>query len=44
MVVVGCPAMMVGGMGPIHNFNFFFICGLPGGIDCESRLCLLADL
>jgi len=34
MVCLGCPAMMAGGMvGPLMNFNFFFICGVPGGID-----------
>lgn len=33
MVVLGCPAMMISKAGPIGNFNFFFICGLPGGID-----------
>jgi len=33
MVVLGCPAMMIAKAGPIGNFNFFFICGLPGGLD-----------
>jgi len=33
MVVLGCPAILAGQVGPIMNFNFFFICGVPGGID-----------
>ena len=33
MVVLGCPAILLGQVGPIMNFNYFFICGVPGGID-----------
>lgn len=33
MVVLGCPAIVAAQVGPIMNFNLFFICGVPGGID-----------
>jgi hypothetical protein len=33
MVVLGCPAIMFAAMGPTVNFNFLFVCGIPGGLD-----------
>jgi hypothetical protein len=33
MVVLGCPAIMFAAMGPCVNFNFLFVCGIPGGLD-----------
>ena len=33
MVVVGAPLLITGEMGPLMNFNNFFMCGLPGGLD-----------
>ena len=33
MVVVGAPLLITGEMGPLMNFNNFFMCGLPGGAD-----------
>jgi hypothetical protein len=33
MVVLGCPCIIAGQVGPLMNFNLFFICGVPGGID-----------
>lgn len=38
MVVLGCPAIMFAAMGPVVNFNFLFVCGIPGGLDCKSLL------
>ena len=28
-----CPAIMFAAMGPCVNFNFLFVCGIPGGLD-----------
>jgi hypothetical protein len=33
MVILGCPAIVSGQVGPIMNVNLFFICGVPGAID-----------
>lgn len=33
MVVLGCPCIMFAAMGPTVNFNFLFVCGIPGGLD-----------
>lgn len=33
MVVFGCPLLLFAKVGPIMNFCFFFICGVPGGYD-----------
>lgn len=28
-----CPLLVLAGLGPSVNFNFFFICSVPGGLD-----------
>jgi len=33
MVVVGAPMLVTAEVGPLMNFNNFFMCGLPGGAD-----------
>lgn len=33
MVVVGAPVLITGEQGPLMNFNHFFMCGIPGGLD-----------
>jgi hypothetical protein len=33
MVVVGAPLLITGMIGPLANFNNFFMCGVPGGLD-----------
>ena len=33
MVVVGAPVLITGEQGPLMNFNHFFMCGVPGGLD-----------
>jgi hypothetical protein len=33
MVVVGAPLLITGEMGALMNFNHFFMCGVPGGLD-----------
>merc|ERR1719230_2057922 len=33
MVLFGCPLLVFGKLGPLMNFCFFFICGVPGGYD-----------
>jgi len=33
MVVIGAPVLITGEVGPLMNFNNFFMCGVPGGID-----------
>ena len=33
MVVIGAPLLITGELGPLMNFNHFFMCGVPGGID-----------
>ena len=33
MVVLGAPVMITGMQGPLINFNHFFMCGVPGGLD-----------
>lgn len=40
MVVLGCPAIMFAAMGPVVNFNFLFVCGIPGGIDYYMLVCV----
>lgn len=33
MIFIGCPLQLFADIGPLANFNLFFVCGLPGGID-----------
>ena len=33
MVVIGAPLLITGELGPLMNFNHFFMCGIPGGLD-----------
>ena len=33
MVIFGCPLLLFAKIGPMMNFCFFFICGVPGGYD-----------
>lgn len=33
MVVIGAPLLITGEQGPLMNFNHFFMCGVPGGLD-----------
>jgi len=33
MVVIGAPMLITGEVGPLMNFNHFFMCGVPGGVD-----------
>jgi len=33
MVVVGAPLLVTAEVGPVMNFNNFFMCGVPGGAD-----------
>lgn len=33
MVVIGAPLMVTSEVGPLMNFNHFFMCGVPGGLD-----------
>lgn len=33
MVVIGAPLLVAGEMGHLMNFNHFFMCGVPGGLD-----------
>jgi len=33
MVVIGAPLLITGEVGPLMNFNNFFMCGVPGGLD-----------
>ena len=33
MVIFGCPLLVLAKIGPLMNFCFFFICGVPGGYD-----------
>eukprot|EP00316_Scyphosphaera_apsteinii_P016891 CAMPEP_0119315446 /NCGR_PEP_ID=MMETSP1333-20130426/35917_1 /TAXON_ID=418940 /ORGANISM="Scyphosphaera apsteinii, Strain RCC1455" /LENGTH=201 /DNA_ID=CAMNT_0007320811 /DNA_START=417 /DNA_END=1022 /DNA_ORIENTATION=+ len=33
MVVIGAPLLVTAEVGPLMNFNHFFMCGVPGGID-----------
>ncbi|KAL1499571.1 hypothetical protein AB1Y20_011772 [Prymnesium parvum] len=33
MVVIGAPMLITGEVGPLMNFNHFFMCGVPGGAD-----------
>ena len=33
MVVVGAPTLITAEVGPMMDFNHFFMCGVPGGID-----------
>lgn len=33
MVVIGAPLLITGELGPLMNFNHFFMCGVPGGLD-----------
>merc|ERR1740117_683852 len=33
MVVVGAPVLIASMCGPLMNFNHFFMCGVPGGVD-----------
>ena len=33
MVVIGAPLVIAGEIGPLMNFNHFFMCGVPGGFD-----------
>jgi len=33
MVVIGAPLLITGELGPLMNFNHFFMCGVPGGAD-----------
>ena len=33
MAVVGAPCLITSEVGPLMNFNNFFMCGIPGGLD-----------
>jgi len=33
MIVIGAPILITAEVGPLMNFNNFFMCGVPGGID-----------
>lgn len=33
MVVLGAPLLITGQVGPLMNYNNFWMCGVPGGID-----------
>lgn len=40
MVAVGAPLLITGEVGPLMNFNNFWMCGVPGGIDYFMLLCV----
>ena len=40
MVIVGNPLLMFSSYGPLMNYNFMFVCGLPGGIDYGMLVCV----
>ena len=33
VVLIGAPMLITGELGPLRNFNHFFMCGVPGGAD-----------
>lgn len=40
MVAVGAPLLITGEVGPLMNFNNFWMCGVPGGIDYCLLFCV----
>lgn len=40
MVVVGAPTLITAEVGPMMDFNHFFMCGVPGGIDYALLFCV----
>jgi len=40
MVAVGAPLLITGEVGPLMNFNNFWMCGVPGGIDYCMLFCV----
>ena len=40
MVIVGAPLLITGEIGPLMNFNHFFMCGVPGGVDYLMLFCV----
>ncbi|KAJ1620229.1 hypothetical protein T492DRAFT_1150349 [Pavlovales sp. CCMP2436] len=40
MVAVGAPLLIAGETGPLMNFNNFWMCGIPGGVDYCMLFCV----
>eukprot|EP00304_Pavlova_gyrans_P006898 CAMPEP_0206047602 /NCGR_PEP_ID=MMETSP1466-20131121/21656_1 /ASSEMBLY_ACC=CAM_ASM_001126 /TAXON_ID=44452 /ORGANISM="Pavlova gyrans, Strain CCMP608" /LENGTH=286 /DNA_ID=CAMNT_0053422621 /DNA_START=16 /DNA_END=876 /DNA_ORIENTATION=+ len=40
MIAVGAPMLITGEVGPLMNFNNFWMCGVPGGIDYCMLFCV----
>jgi len=40
MIAIGAPLLITGEVGPLMNFNNFWMCGVPGGLDYAMLFCV----